>query len=379
MLTTDQLHLAYPNPQYSFPATDIITKMLLIRSASLKCQRPPRSIKPPRQRSFSLECPHSHGQTRKPPGASPLRHHLPHEPLEGPATSIELSEEAKSILPPEIQDMFIDQLSDDKEALRTCSLVCRSWLPRCNYYLWSSVDISLTRKNGAAVARRLEDFLATSPHICSRICELHFIGDVSPIPVTYLDESSISRIVRLVPGLQVVSLQSFQLVAKGVGEDSDAQALDLLAILSQQSNLRSLRLIDFTCEEWEDHAAPCSTSDDFDQHKPQLETLDLQNVKIPKARLAPLLDNLLGGERRHTMILRNTVPQCSCLRQFGFELEYNKTSNFDICGRVLKHAGPFIEHLKLDLFNVWGIPDELAENDLRHRECIEEHPQPMHG
>ena len=41
------------------------------------------------------------------------------------------------IIPPEIVDSIIEQISDDKKALMKCSLVCKSWVPACRYRLFS--------------------------------------------------------------------------------------------------------------------------------------------------------------------------------------------------------------------------------------------------
>ena len=38
-------------------------------------------------------------------------------------------------LPPELSDNIIDLLSDDKEMLATCALVCKSWVSASRYHL----------------------------------------------------------------------------------------------------------------------------------------------------------------------------------------------------------------------------------------------------
>lgn len=38
---------------------------------------------------------------------------------------------------PEVVDFFIDQLLE-KSALTKCSLVCKAWLPRCRFHLFSN-------------------------------------------------------------------------------------------------------------------------------------------------------------------------------------------------------------------------------------------------
>jgi hypothetical protein len=45
-------------------------------------------------------------------------------------------------IPQEIIDQVIDHLYNDRETLRTCALVCRSWVPSSRYHLFGNVDIS---------------------------------------------------------------------------------------------------------------------------------------------------------------------------------------------------------------------------------------------
>lgn len=35
----------------------------------------------------------------------------------------------------ELVDMIIDQLAEDNDSLKRCSLVSRQWVPRCRYHL----------------------------------------------------------------------------------------------------------------------------------------------------------------------------------------------------------------------------------------------------
>jgi len=43
---------------------------------------------------------------------------------------------AEPIIPAEIVESIIEQLSDDKKALLNCSLVCKAWVPACRYRLF---------------------------------------------------------------------------------------------------------------------------------------------------------------------------------------------------------------------------------------------------
>ena len=44
-------------------------------------------------------------------------------------------------LPPEITDVIIDHLHDDKHSLRACNQICRQWRPACQYHLFSRIKI----------------------------------------------------------------------------------------------------------------------------------------------------------------------------------------------------------------------------------------------
>ena len=46
-----------------------------------------------------------------------------------------------SRLAPEIVDLVIDFLRGDIQSLKSCSLVCKSWYPRCRYHLFRSIRI----------------------------------------------------------------------------------------------------------------------------------------------------------------------------------------------------------------------------------------------
>ncbi|TDL19486.1 hypothetical protein BD410DRAFT_792102 [Rickenella mellea] len=45
------------------------------------------------------------------------------------------------MITPELTDVIIDYLHDDRRALGTCGLVCRSWLPSSRFHLFSTVQI----------------------------------------------------------------------------------------------------------------------------------------------------------------------------------------------------------------------------------------------
>lgn len=47
-------------------------------------------------------------------------------------------------LPPEVNDLALDYLHDDKDALAQCALVCRDWLNAARHHLWHTIRLNLT-------------------------------------------------------------------------------------------------------------------------------------------------------------------------------------------------------------------------------------------
>ncbi|PBK79477.1 hypothetical protein ARMGADRAFT_884869, partial [Armillaria gallica] len=43
--------------------------------------------------------------------------------------------------PPELFDRFIDFLHHDKQALKVCSLVCRTWIPASRFHLLGCITV----------------------------------------------------------------------------------------------------------------------------------------------------------------------------------------------------------------------------------------------
>jgi hypothetical protein len=60
--------------------------------------------------------------------------------IKGPTSTDQHAIIAK--LPQELIDAIIDHLHDDKEALASCSLVCRTWTPRTRHYLFTNFTLN---------------------------------------------------------------------------------------------------------------------------------------------------------------------------------------------------------------------------------------------
>ncbi|KAJ6468456.1 hypothetical protein C8R45DRAFT_1218930 [Mycena sanguinolenta] len=73
------------------------------------------------------------------------------------------------LLPLEVVDLILDELEGERRALKSCSVVCRSWLPSCRSHLFRHLEL---RHAGRGSPENWNQFLSASPHILSYIQEL---------------------------------------------------------------------------------------------------------------------------------------------------------------------------------------------------------------
>jgi hypothetical protein len=112
-------------------------------------------------------------------------------------------------LPPELCDMIVDHLHDNKAALANCTLVCRSWLRAARYHLFDSIYIHLERDLDA-----LEHFLAylrSRPSVRTYVKDICFDGFIeTQDPPDTLDSAFLSSITELLPKVHTISLINCQ-------------------------------------------------------------------------------------------------------------------------------------------------------------------------
>ncbi len=79
-------------------------------------------------------------------------------------------------VPPELTDMVVDHLHDDKPSLSACSLVSRSWLCSARYHMFHSLNI-----RGLSVVEGFERFLRfldSAPDVWMFVKELRLLGHI---------------------------------------------------------------------------------------------------------------------------------------------------------------------------------------------------------
>ena len=95
-------------------------------------------------------------------------------------------------MPPELQDMVVDYLHDDRASLVSCARVCKAWLPTVRFHLYT--EVKLRRPEGGRQSRFVETLRAVP--VTRWLCKsLKFSG-------RFLDARVAADIITLLPYLE---------------------------------------------------------------------------------------------------------------------------------------------------------------------------------
>lgn len=119
-------------------------------------------------------------------------------------------------LPPELIDLIIDYLHEDKPALHNFALVSRRWLRSTRYHLFHHVRV-LASEDSARAFVPFVHFLEHNPHIGPFIRELELCGnegrDHVAVEFGVLDGDQMIPIIRRLPFLHTLILSQVYVVA----------------------------------------------------------------------------------------------------------------------------------------------------------------------
>ncbi|KAI0342987.1 hypothetical protein BDW22DRAFT_1344830 [Trametopsis cervina] len=113
------------------------------------------------------------------------------------------------LLPPELTDMVIDYLADDKAALATTSLVARTWLVRSRVHLFRRVSVTA---DFVAFAAFLRESPCLHPYIRHLVLQGRDAFNIANFPCPSSSSCSSSRVPSLAP-LGIVTLEPIVLGA----------------------------------------------------------------------------------------------------------------------------------------------------------------------
>lgn len=158
--------------------------------------------------------------------------------------------QAPSAIPPEIFDIIIDFLYDDKRTLSACSLVCSQWLPSTKYHLFSSLRISDDGDDTDYNHRTqwLRPFAAFLQNPATTIRPFVKVLQLSPrhgrtgCPRRDCEVNELLHLVNLIPNLRSLRLQCLALVDSLDGSISS----DINTIVHESLRTLSMARMDLT-------------------------------------------------------------------------------------------------------------------------------------
>ncbi|KAG6839544.1 hypothetical protein C0991_001714, partial [Blastosporella zonata] len=244
------------------------------------------------------------------------------------------------ILPRELVDLIIDQLAGDRASLHTCSIVCRSWMARSRYYLFS--DILLRGSN----CNNILDL--PSPSAFSAAARRLMLAEKNILP----------------PGIEhFTSVKSFYLTL------SNANFEMVIGIPLLFSKITTFELNQVVFAAFDDVVQlVCSL--------PRLETFTLFMCPWIQERDAPPAHLCLPGHLRTLNILSprfhvfldwcnalDTLPPISSVRFYRIS-----ETHIHSIGAIIKRLGSSLQHLTLDLWDEGDADLELLPDvvDLGH-------------
>ena len=105
------------------------------------------------------------------------------------------------LLPTDVQYLVIDSLTDDRESLRTCSLVCSNWLPVARAHLFRTINI-VTADVQSPDNTRVHDFLYFVQHRPEFGPLIHHLVLGKAYDLTVVDVELLRAAIRAMPNLR---------------------------------------------------------------------------------------------------------------------------------------------------------------------------------
>ncbi|KAL4246646.1 hypothetical protein ABKN59_008145 [Abortiporus biennis] len=134
------------------------------------------------------------------------------------------------VLPQELTDTIIDFLHDDRNTLKSCSLVCHSWIPATRFHLFRRITLDLTPNDNSKPAPNWT--ACTKPRISPMIQTFIQICDYSPVISSSIEKLDVHA---------KVSGHKWKWGAKaGYFQPHEVNAQTLLFILNKLQSLKSL-------------------------------------------------------------------------------------------------------------------------------------------
>lgn len=260
-------------------------------------------------------------------------------------------------IPLELQEEVICHLHDDKIALSSCSLTCKSWLTKSRSLLFHKITHSLYQDDWSLADFSI--FLREHPVIATLIREL-CIYHTCPYPLEY-EETDLSSVVELLPTLQSLTVGQHDLIlSSSIGPlfITKSRGTPLFVALSGCSHLQTLAFHSTHLASYAEWSYP-------DGSFPQLRNLDIYFAKFPESTMQNLLAAISRTQcEKHTSL---APPPCR-LKRLTITLRAINDTSFGVYGSFLKDGGRGLEELVV-IFSGGPWDDDVSACVVARSEC----------
>lgn len=245
-------------------------------------------------------------------------------------------------IPPEIQQMIVDLLSDDKDALRTCSLVDQAWLHLSRRHLFASVHL-------------LKDRCESFRHLCHspRGTVAPYISAISissPKDADYMNESA-SFFLDLVPYLPPLPAVTSLEISSLSWQDASQQCLSFMARCFSNLTELCIHLVEFrhsqqvldllSCFQMLEKISIGATFATEDQASSSIPPPNLRHLRVLRLRVG------MHGSGAFRDIISWFIPTNGLPAIQTLSIAALDASLFLVVGSLLRGLGSTLKHLDI--------------------------------
>lgn len=249
-------------------------------------------------------------------------------------------------IPPELHDQTIDHLCDDKSALRSCALVCRSWLPRSRLHLFQSVRLTGVWKE----AEEFSAHLTTHPTLGRYVRRLEVRGHVHA--------RTMISILRMVEALEVLDAPYLLADSKGMDSSSHPWIDELLVSILALRCLRALRLNAILAVKGVQHRIHGFMPVHLNFSHLQLLDLSVAVIALKRSFVVGKTGAAEVLRRGVIQSQRSTLSPVPALRKFGFMVrsrdDPDLNDDLQSINDLIEPLGSGLEELSLTLYLTSG-------------------------
>ncbi|KAJ6567709.1 hypothetical protein DFH09DRAFT_1155967 [Mycena vulgaris] len=230
--------------------------------------------------------------------------------------------------PQELIELILGKTdSADKETLKSCALVARSFRPTSQKLIFSELTILPPGRDSITALQRLADVLSASPHLALHVRTLHLVQPGLNKPCVWTKSDIVPKILSVFTNLESINVQIYNwdsmhsnceqaifalitrsslssIEIKGARLQTNARLLSLLQCLP--TSLKSASFLDLFADSYRSyHDVPKSASTEL--HQLHLASLHLDSYALALFHWAIRVVDLNCLRYLHTMVEEDTM------------------------------------------------------------------------